>query len=218
MEVGNSAYQIWLGSLASTRGALRVGSDTNAPERTGIIEMRDESGNGNWLFIGPDNELRLHTSDPDVTDTSGRVVGPVAYGGMYVSNGAGSQTISNGAPATVNQWTADATSFGVTPDSTTDNDITIDRAGIYLISFQISFSGTANSTWEFWVDKNAGTDLAMTHCKRTLGTGGDVGSCSITPIAVQLAANDVLVLKAEPGGASQDCDIEEAQINVVQVA
>ena len=215
MEVGNSAYQIWLGGLGPTRGALRIGADTSAPARSGIIEMQDEGGSGHWLFIGPDDELRLHTSDPGEDDTSGKAIGPMAYGGMYVHGGAGSQTVSSGTPVKMTQFVSSMTSSGVTPDPTTDDDLTVLRPGIYLVGFQLSFSGSLSSTWHIHVRKNS-VQVDDIGCTRKLGTGGDVGSCSAAGV-VSLAANDVLTIYIEPDGASKDFDLNDGQLYVTQI-
>jgi hypothetical protein len=82
-------------------------------------------------------------------------------------------------------------SFGATPDHTNDH-ITIAETGDYSINVSISFSGGAGKTYEIMVQKNNGaTEHPSLICKRKLGSGGDVGSTSISGI-VSLTSGDTV--------------------------
>jgi hypothetical protein len=91
---------------------------------------------------------------------------------------------------------------GVAQDATADsanNKITVNTTGAYEVHFDISFSGSGTTTFDFEVYVNgASADLGI---QRKLGTGGDVGNSSCARILQIGAGQDVEVyVKADGTG------------------
>jgi hypothetical protein len=71
------------------------------------------------------------------------------YGEIYVANGAATQTLTSANTFyTVNAWTTDGLSNGITLAAASDK-ITVDTAGVYLMQFFITFSDANNKTFTF---------------------------------------------------------------------
>ena len=71
------------------------------------------------------------------------------YGEVYVANGSTTQTLALANTFyTVTAWTTDGLYNGVTPSAAGDV-ITIDKTGVYLIQFFITFSDANNKTFTF---------------------------------------------------------------------
>jgi hypothetical protein len=89
----------------------------------------------------------------------------------------------------------------MTVDSTTGNDITANVAGIYMVNAQCSFSGTVSS--EFHLEIYVDTTGSGFEGHRKLGSGGDLGSCSVVGI-VALAIGEAVSLYhwSSDGGSS----------------
>jgi hypothetical protein len=94
--------------------------------------------------------------------------------------------------------------------------ITIVRAGMYLVGFQISFSGTANSTFECAVFKNTNTEMDAAEFRRKLGAAGDVGSASGIGIFM-LAATDTIMLKCHGDTAGDDMLPTNVQVALARI-
>ena len=111
-------------------------------------------------------------------------------------------------------FTTNGAANGTTPDHTNDQ-ITINVAGVYDIAFQASFSGTSSSETRFRLRKG-GTEQNY-GCLRKLGTAGDVGSASFFASGVALVATDVITVYVEMGGATDDLTVVDAQLSVKMV-
>jgi hypothetical protein len=153
---------------------------------------------------------------PAEIDASGYVSG-LRYGGISVTGGAAATSLT-----TQNQWyqilsfTADDSAAGVTPDHTNDH-LTIDTTGVYLVTLSIAFSGSASQNYEVQVQKNnGGTALTNLTLSRTLGAGGDVGSASISGLASLTAADTLEVWVRCTTGASKSVTVQEANLAVVR--
>jgi hypothetical protein len=132
------------------------------------------------------------------------------YAAIYVTDGSTAQSSISTSPAKVTGFAANGPSNDATPDHTNDQ-ITINTTGTYAIAFHISFSGTVSTEFIFKlrnsaVEQNAG-------CIRTLGTGGDSGSCGFNTI-MTLSASDVLTIYVEADGASKSITPEEMHLTV----
>ena len=133
--------------------------------------------------------------------------------------------LGNGTPITIGsgstwyQVTSFATANGnnTTPSAASD-DITIVKAGKYLVNISFSFSGaTAANIYEFQVQKNNGvTALTNLHCERKVAAGGDVGSCSISGIA-DLSVSDTLELWIQNLSGGNDATVKDANFSIVQI-
>jgi len=120
------------------------------------------------------------------------------YGGIYVKDGSTAQTTLGTTQKKMTGFAADSPSSGVTPAHASDQ-ITILTAGDYEVHFQNSFSGSVSAEFQFFA-RIDGVETSL-GCKRKLGTGGDVGSCSFTGI-LTLAVNEVLTVYVETDNGS----------------
>jgi len=135
----------------------------------------------------------------------------IRYAEIYVQGGAVSQAITTG--GTYEKFigfTTDAASNGMTAAAASDK-ITVTQAGHYDVKFQISFSGTNSSTVDFRINWN-GVAQNQLHCKRKLGTGGDVGSCSIVGIIDATAATTDIEVWFTTDGTGDNIVAVDAQL------
>ena len=146
-----------------------------------------------------------------------------AYGKIYVEGNSTATTISG----TQSDFGANAVQVAVfdtngepnntTPDHTNDH-ITIDVTGEYIISATLSFSGEANDTYSFaFFKNNKGTQLGS-RSTRKIGSGGDVGSASLSTIAALTATDTVEIwIQNEDGTTNFNCTVEDASFYVARV-
>jgi hypothetical protein len=105
----------------------------------------------------------------------------VHYANIYAQSGVTAQTITTGGVyEKFTGFTTNGAASGMTADAANDK-LTIPKAGIYLMMFQVSFSGTGGSIVKFQIRWN-GIEQNQLRCTRKLGTGGDAGSASIMGI------------------------------------
>lgn len=136
-----------------------------------------------------------------------------AYGELYEDN-AGGTGITITDAATYYPWvsTTAGEALNMTLSASSD-DITIIKPGPYYISAQVSFAGS-NSTIYTWAIHKGGSAVTGFKVQRTIGTGTDIGSTSISGI-MTLAAADVLNLEVLANGASKTATVYYAQLNAV---
>lgn len=140
------------------------------------------------------------------------------FGEIYAAANTTASTIS-----TQNVWyqftgfNTNGQSNLTTPDHTNDH-ITITKAGIYKIDFNVSFSGGGGKTYEVAVYKNNGaTELTNIHIERKLGTAGDIGSAAASGFC-SCSANDTIELWIRcTDVATANATIRDANLNVLQV-
>jgi hypothetical protein len=136
-------------------------------------------------IASPTNGLQAHTSDESSLEVSDGTdwlrVGPSDYGQIYTEGGAGSQTITTaGTYEKVTQFANNGESRNMTNDQANDQ-ITIDNVGMYLVTVNMSYTGTNNSTITVRIRWN-GVDQTQIEFQRKLGTGTDVGHSAATGI------------------------------------
>ena len=137
-----------------------------------------------------------------------------AWGSMYVTDGAGSQTMGTGFTK-INQFTANGSNFNTGTDHTTD-DIDINSAGDYLVIYSISFtSDTNNSVFTVAIFKE-GVEQSDGQADRKVGTGADVGNMG-GQCVVNCAANDTLDLRAKVTSGTPTMEITEMNLSVVKI-
>jgi len=142
------------------------------------------------------------------------------YGSIYTENGTASPAVTQTpgtTPVLYTGFDTNGPSSGVTADQANDKFV-IGVAGVYLITAQFSFSGTINATFNMQaaiISDSPATTLAGAKCTRKLGTGGDVGSCSLTGLA-SLAAGDELGIYID-GTAGADINTHQAQLTIHRV-
>lgn len=130
------------------------------------------------------------------------------YAIIYVDDGAVEQAAIGVAPALLVNWAIDGPDDGITADQA-NNKIILDIAGKYLVMFQVSFTGTGNTEFEFelYVDAVA----TGYRCSRKLGAGGDVGSASFLGL-VDASALDDLEVYVNADGAAKAITVQDAQL------
>ena len=110
-------------------------------------------------------------------------------------------------------FTANGIAAGLTPDHTNDH-ITVANAGDYEMTINFSFSGGLLDTYSFAFFKNNGaTQLGGTRLTRKLGTGGDVGSASLT-VQATLAAADTIEVWMQNEDDTSAALIEDAEFSM----
>ena len=128
------------------------------------------------------------------------IVGGSHYGGIYNFDNAAAQTLGVG-DAEVVDWNnigglAMSGSSGITISPST-NKMTVTAAGTYSINFSLTFNGSANSEYRFYVKVNSANQDHIT-VDRLLNSTGDITSATSMGISV-LAENDVVELWVEAG-------------------
>lgn len=146
---------------------------------------------------------------------------PPAYGELTVEGNASELTISGtqsdfGANAVqVTSFDTNGESSNSTPDHTNDH-ITIDVAGTYLIQCSLSFSNGSSDTISFAFFKNNKDTQLGTRGTRKLGTGGDVGNAGLIAIAT-LAVGDTVEIWIQNEAASANILIEDGSLQVIRI-
>jgi len=144
-----------------------------------------------------------------------------------IAGGAGFLSVNNASTEMANigttytQVTAFDTALNVGANNlitcAADTDLcTINVAGAYLVAFQISFTGTAVSTFECAVFLNTDTELGAAEFRRKMGASGDVGAASAFGVFV-LAATNTLMLKCHGDTAGDDMTPTNVQLVVVRI-
>ena len=123
-------------------------------------------------------------------------------------------------PVLLTAWNTDGLSSGITVSSSTGK-MTVDNAGIYEVDLSISFSGTLSKTFVFEIyhdDVSASPTPTATGFKmsRKLGTGGDVGSASLTGL-ISLAANDSIMIYFSSTDGGSSITVHQSQLMVAQI-
>jgi hypothetical protein len=140
-------------------------------------------------------------------------VASTAFGELYEDNASGTGITITDA-TTDYPWvsTTVGESRNMTLSAATDN-ITIVEAGTYFVSAQISYAGSNSTIYTWSVHKND-SPLTGFRVMRTIGTGTDIGSASISGI-ITMAVDDTLNLEVQTDGASKTATVYYAQLNAV---
>lgn len=138
-----------------------------------------------------------------------------AHGVMSVQANASAEATTDATPRKVTAFDTDGLESNMTVDSTTGNDITADVAGTYFVFAQTSFGGTASKTYHITIYKNGATTGFEGH--RKLGTGGDVGSASVSGI-VALAATDTISIYHHTSDGGTAFTLDDGQLVAVRLS
>ena len=122
--------------------------------------------------------------------------------------------------AILTQWNTAGLSSGITVTPSTGK-VTVTMAGIYEIDMSISFSGQLSKTFVFEIykdDVSASPTPTATGFKmvRKLGTGGDVGSASLSGL-VSLDAGDSVMIYVSSSDGGSTITVHQSQLKVAQV-
>ena len=213
----------------SEGGAIAFGvantSDGLIDEALRIIS----GGNVGIATTTPDTKLQVvgdtKFGDDDTnyvtTDATGNLVfvggAGLCFAGISMYDNATADSIATATSTQLVRFDTNDPSNNCTPDHTSD-DITIIKAGMYMVTMSVAFSGTGSVTWTGGVYKNNGaTQLANLQTHRKLGASGDVGSATVTGIA-DFAANDTVeIWFMQSSGVNKSITVKDCTLSVVQV-
>lgn len=135
------------------------------------------------------------------------------YGGIALINGVTAQAGLDTTPVQLTGFTADTVASGVIPDQANDQ-IEVDIDGVYLGLFQISFSGSNNTTFtfEFYIDGVA-SNFAQ---DRRLNASGDIGGASMFALAT-LTKAEIITIFVNADGAAKTLTAADMQLLLVRV-
>ena len=144
-----------------------------------------------------------------------------SYGGMYET---GATTVIDVAAAgTYYGWVSATTGlvsgagYVTFDDNATADRLTIGTSGggVYAVTANVAYSGTANSTAICSVHVG-GTRQEKCSLKRKLGAAGDVGSAGLT-CNLSLAATNYLDLRCTADTNGDDVTIQEANLHIHRI-
>jgi hypothetical protein len=104
---------------------------------------------------------------------------------------------------------------GMTQNITENSDLTIQVGGVYQVTSQWSFSGSATNEYHLSLTINH-IQQDKCHSERKIGTGGDVGSASFTCF-IDVSVGDYIIPVIENVGASNSATIHDLQLNLVRI-
>ena len=119
---------------------------------------------------------------------------------MSVQVGSTAESTVDATPRKIAAWNVDGVAVNMTVDSTTDNDITADVGGTFIIMISVSFSGSSSKSYQLEIFKN-GVATGFS-ADRKLGSGGDVGSISIHGVLTLVATDTVELYQSSTDGGS----------------
>ena len=151
------------------------------------------------------------------------VAGDKPYGILQTVDGDTSSPVMTQAisgTALLTLWNTDGLASGLTVSSSTGK-VTVTSAGIYEIDMSISFSGQLSKTFVFEIYKDdisesptpTATGFKMI---RKLGTGGDVGSASLSGL-VSLDAGDSVMIYVSSTDGGNSITVHQSQMKVAEV-
>lgn len=138
------------------------------------------------------------------------------YGGIYSDSSAIAISSIGTTAQKLAAFDTNMPSNGTTPDHTNDQ-ITLSRAGTYLINFQCSFETTAAGDageYQYHIRVNAVESGFGAH--RDMTGSSDIGSVSLVAI-VTVSANDIVTVyvESDDGGGTDDIIIRSAQLTAI---
>jgi len=183
-------------------------------------------GDGSERDIYPDTDLKINlgTTSSSFNDffVGGDIImtddgGGLCFGEIYVEGNSTADTVATATNTQMNRFDTNGEFNNTTPQHTSDH-IIIDKAGKYLVTISISFSGDPSVDWAFSLYKNNGaTQYANVHCNRKLGAGGDIGSASMSGICDFAATDTVELWMQHAAGVNKDITVQDCTMSVVQV-
>lgn len=145
----------------------------------------------------------------------------LAYGEISVKDNAVATILNSGAEVQLTVFNTNGYSNNTAPDQA-NNEITITKAGRYMITVSIHVNNNATQTHvidvSLFKDNGSRVEFTNVHGHRTLtGGSGDVGSMSLSGI-VDLAVDDELQIWATTGiAADRSVTFEDVTLTIVQI-
>lgn len=208
-STNGGTYEKFVGTfniLAKQGGFSQVTTATAAIDITGITSITGDAGLRIVDFFGGGNYINgvadyigyKFTKDWDVDSPGLKVeTNQVAIGNVYIITPAVTTITSANVPVKIAGTTTSLNLFR-TDTNSVNNRIRYVGKTNRNFSYSVSFSVTAatnNKTFNFYIYKN-GVKLPESKQSRKIGTGGDVGSASLTGL-VNLATNDYIEVWVE---------------------
>lgn len=137
------------------------------------------------------------------------------YASIYVTGGSTATTGINGTPAKVTSFTTAGPANNAVADIGNDEIDLPAYAATYLVTMSMSFSGTANATFNVQVYEDT---TAIPQCKfqRKMGSGGDVGSAAVSCLFTA-SGGEALSVYVSSDGTNDSGTLVEASLNVNRV-
>ena len=161
---------------------------------SGMIQIADGLGSATWTLV-------------------------TQYGGMCFHDGDGTTEINNiGTTAQkITAFDANMPSTGVTPDSATDNDLTIPFSGTYAVNFSACLATVAagdagDYNIRLRVNGSEPSSPGNLGVQRSFSGSGDLGSMGFFGF-IDLTANDLLTvwIESDEAGDTDDLGVHELQ-------
>jgi hypothetical protein len=200
------------------RGILQAEAETGGSE-PGLLSLVDAGGVANYLWVA-NTTLRISQNTKPATPDAGFAIGPLGYGGIYVTAGAAPQP-TNATPGTFDVVTGFTTNYGpsqfVAPDAANDR-VTAAVDGDYFVEWHVSLTGDAANptTYTFAVFSDGVEVPGSRGAVSTVdaSTLVDVmGKALFTPAA----AGDQVDLRVAATEASADVTPVEAQLVLMRL-
>lgn len=235
----NTDWRIMADILCSVDGTP-VALGSNIPGRLRFRTSNGVSGIQDVMVLTKDARVGICTTTPDTilqvvgdckfgddntnyveVGTTGDVVfvggAGLCFGGISLYDNTTADSIATATLTQLTRFDTNDPANNTSPDHTNDH-ITITKAGMYMVTMSVAFSGTGSVTWTGGVYKNNGaTQLTNLQTHRKLGASGDVGSATVTGIA-DLAVNDTVeVWFTQSEGVNKNITVKDCTLSLVQV-
>jgi hypothetical protein len=148
----------------------------------------------------------------DTLTVPGRVLG-AHYGCLFHTSGAGTTQTVGSTYQRVSNYTACATTTGLTYD-TTAGTFTINKAGVYDVFFQHSFVGDNSEQYEVALHTN-GVEYGQVEFIRTMGSAAAIGSASAAGL-FSAASNTVIDVRCK-NAAGGTFNVINSQFKIKEV-
>lgn len=139
------------------------------------------------------------------------------YGEIYVRDNATSDSVATATNTQVSRFSTNGQYNATTPDHT-NNHITIQREGTYLVTISLAFLGDASVDWTATVYTNNGaTEYPNVHMNRKLGAGGDIGSASLSGLCYFYEDDTVELWVRHGAGINKSITIQDCTLSLVKI-
>lgn len=179
----------------------KIAVEERVEQRIGV-DPDDPSAGYGAPFAGPSQIEGEFTVDGAVV---AEFRGLIGYSMLYVQDGASAQTIGT-TPAKLTAFASAGPTAGAV-SSVSQDSITLESAGRYLVSLSFSATGTAGRVAQFWLRRND-VEAPSAPTRVTLAASPVTGALSAI---VECAAGDVLEIFAE-------ADVDATSLTVIDAA
>lgn len=215
---GKGTAIVFIDGSAKTFGITAALGVTGAITTTSTLTLSAGAAVGEFSTDGTmagNSDAAVPTEQAVVEYVTGREI----YGEIFVHANAVVTSVSSAGWTQITILDTNGQSDGVTPDHTNDH-LTIVTAGKYMCTVSACAANSAGVAHEIELSvfKNNGTtEFTNVHAQRTLGTGADKGSISLSGI-IDLAASDTIELWATSNsGAARNITVSDATISLIKI-